>query len=145
MIDFSLALISLPGAHLAELAGKLSALTGVPVIDFARNSEEIRLTATEQPSIITLPSDFLEKHGKSSIQSFRETGGKLVFLMMTWEDSWKAVANDGAANAQGLPWRAAYRQLARERISSLRAASDLEVSGTGSLDEIARRIFQEIA
>lgn len=128
----SLALISLPGARLHDLADLLAPMLHLPLVQ--DNLE------TDRDGIRVLPSDFLEKGGESSLSRFRDGGGVAVFLALPWEDSWRAVAPDGATNAQGLPWRQGYRILARERSSSLRKGCDLEVSPTGSLEELAHTI-----
>lgn len=145
----SVALISLPGARLEELARRvapdlqLTPVAAEALLGGEALADRESLVETDN-NLIVLPSDFLEKGGADAIRSFRERGGLVVFVDLSWEESWKAVANDGAPNAEGLPWRTVYRKMARQRAAGIRETADLEVSGSGSLEDIAARLVQAI-
>lgn len=144
MINSPLALVSLPGAHLQELAGLIAARTGLPVVKVTEEAAPGMLAQTVAAGILVLPSNILETSAAPVLAQFQASGGKLVFVSMTWEDSWKAATSGMAPHESGLPWRAAYRHLARERMRRLRESANLEVSGSGTLEEVARRIWTEI-
>lgn len=142
MVDSPLALVSLPGAHLLDLARLLGDRTGWPVVEVHEAADLLEADLT-QPGIWVLPSNILETPVASCVEEFQVGGGRLIFVSMTWEDSWKAATAGMAPHESGLPWRAAYRQLARERMRRLRKLADSEVPGNGTLAEVADRIELE--
>lgn len=144
MINSPLALVSLPGAHLRELAGLLAARTGLPMVEVTEEAAPGILAQTVAASILVLPSNILETSAVNALAQFQAEGGSLILVSMTWEDSWKAATTGMAPHESGLPWRAAYRYLARERMRRLREIANWEISGNGTLEEVARRVLAEI-
>ncbi len=142
MMASRLALVSLPGAHLVDLARLLGERSGWPVIEVHEAVDLLEADLT-QPGIWVLPSNILETPVANRVEEFQVEGGRLIFVSMTWEDSWKAATAGMAPHESGLPWRATYRQLARERMRCLRKLADSEVSGNGTLAEVADRIESE--
>lgn len=130
---FSIALISLPGAHLAQLSQLLCELTG------RDNAVDCEIGAA-RGRIYVLPSDFFETSGASALDAFRKAGNKVVFVRLDWAQSFRSVTQGAPGDAAGLPWRTAYRHLARERTRQLEEFSDVCVDGSGTLAEIADRV-----
>lgn len=119
-------LISLPGARLEELAQRLAQLAPqweVTVLDSDYFDDPTHLT---QPGATPDPEDLV------------------VEIQMTWEESLKAVGMDLAYNPEGLPWRSAYRQLARARQEKFSQYAQVHLSGQGSLEEVAQRLAQAL-
>lgn len=131
---FSIALISLPGAHLAQLSQRLCDLTG------RDNAVDSEIIGAARGRVYVLPSDFLETSGASALDAFRADGGKVVFVRLDWTQSFRSVTRGASGDAAGLPWRTAYRHLARERTRQLEEFSDVCVDGSGTLAEIADRV-----
>lgn len=138
----SLALVSLPGARLQELAQSISPDVGLPV---ASGSSLEAWSPCCTPAIFVLPSDVLETGSPALVGDFRQAGNRVFFLDLPWEQSWQAVNPEKLSDPNGLPWRATYRRLAQKRRENLMAYSDYTVSTEGTLTELAQRLLKVIA
>lgn len=137
----SLALVSLPGARLHDLAQLISLdvdLRVASIADFEAWSPR------GAQAIFVLPSDVLETGSASLIESFRQAGNPVFFLDLSWEDSWRAVNPENLHDTNGLPWRMAYRRLAKQRREHLMAHSDHTLRADGTLTELAKRVLRTI-
>lgn len=115
-------------------------MTGFSVVDLSENLDETIPMESYRRTVVVLPSSLVEDDKSGFLHSWRESGGRLVFVKITWEESWKAVTNSEGPGVSGIPWRLAYRQLARKRTAMLRQEADFEISATGCLSQIAARI-----
>lgn len=138
----SLALVSLPGARLSQLAQTISPDVGLPV---ASGSGLDSWSPSCAPAIFVLPSDVLETDSSAPVENFRQAGNPVFFLDLPWEQSWQAVNPEQLSDPNGLPWRAAYRRLAKYRREGLMAHSDYTVPTEGTLTELAQRLLKVIA
>lgn len=138
----SLALVSLPGARLSQLAQTISPDVGLPV---ASGSGLDAWSPSCAPAIFVLPSDVLETDSSAPVENFRQAGNPVFFLDLPWEQSWQAVNPEKLSDPNGLPWRAAYRRLAKDRREGLMAHSDYTVPTEGTLTELAQRLLKVIA
>lgn len=138
----SLALVSLPGARLQQLAQSISADVGLPV---ASVSGLDSWTPSCAPAIFVLPSDVLESDSSALVEDFRQAGNPVFFLDLPWEESWQAMNPEKLSDPNGLPWRATYRRLAQKRREDLMAHSDYTVPTEGTLTELAQRLLTVIA
>ena len=138
----SLALVSLPGARLQELAQSISPGIGLPV---ASGSSLDSWSPDCAPAIFVLPSDVLESGSSALVGNFRQAGNRVFFLDLPWEESWQAMNPEKLSDPNGLPWRATYRRLAQKRREDLMAHSDYTVPTEGTLTELAQRLLTVIA
>lgn len=137
----SLALVSLPGARLQDLAQAISPDLGLPVIgaeDFGSWSPHCT------PAVFVLPSDVLESGATDRVEDFRHAGNPVFFLDLPWEDSWHAMNPENLHDPNGLPWRAAYRRLSKSRREQLMAHADHTVDVDGTFTELAHRLLKVI-
>ena len=127
----SLALVSLPGARLSQLAQTISPDVGLPV---ASGSGLEAWSISCAPAIFVLPSDVLETGSSAPVEDFRQAGNPVFFLDLPWEQSWQAVNPEKLSDPNGLPWR-----------EGLMAHSDYTVPTEGTLTELAQRLLKVIA
>ena len=138
----SLALVSLPGARLSQLAQMIAPDVGLPV---ASGSGLETWSPRCTPAIFVLPSDVLETGSPTLVEDFRQAGNPVFFLDLPWEQSWQSVNPEKLSDPNGLPWRATYRRLAKDRREVLMAYSDYTVPTEGTLTELAQRLLKVIA
>lgn len=138
----SLALVSLPGARLSQLAQTISSDIGLPV---ASGSGLDTWSPSCAPAIFVLPSDVLETGLSALVEDFRQDGNPVFFLDLPWEQSWQAMNPENLSDPNGLPWRAAYRRLAQNRREDLIAHADHTVRADGTFTELAQRLLKVIA
>ena len=80
----SLALVSLPGARLQELAQSISSDIGLPG---ASDSGLDAWSSHSAPAIFILPSDVLESGSSALVGNFRQAGNLVFFLDLPWEEA----------------------------------------------------------